>query len=383
MAMRNDPDPALAAAAASMDLKPSPGCSHAFDALSVRLVPEIVPFEGGRALERREEQRRRVGADGGIVVGGDGEREEDPAGPSDDAVPVGHVDPLEFHRAVEAANRECGAGDTVILDVRNWYESRVGHFEGAVLAPIRRFSQLPEYVASHPETFSGKHVLMYCTGGIRCEKAARFLSGATWSADPKSARPASVRQLRGGIVAYARDVLGIGAAPNVSPRLASCVDSPVDQSATAPAGAAGDDAAVVAAGASKMSSMFKGCNFVFDNRGAVRVTETVTSWCDGCGAPSDRLSQCAAEGCHTILVVCASCRRTEGPREGQAAAGESTHDSSGDGEGDGKAGVFCCGVCRAQDEERRAGGGGKKRRRPCDCDSYAARERRLLPRPPA
>ena len=51
-----------------------------------------------------------------------------------------------------------------------------GHFEGAVLAPIRRFSQLPEYVQRNKSVFHGKDVLMYCTGGIRCEKAAKYLA---------------------------------------------------------------------------------------------------------------------------------------------------------------------------------------------------------------
>lgn len=83
-----------------------------------------------------------------------------------DPVSVGYINPLEFHRVVEAAKRErdgrrnptnevsqgiegTASSNTVILDVRNWYESRVGHFEGAVLAPIRRFSQLPEYVSQN------------------------------------------------------------------------------------------------------------------------------------------------------------------------------------------------------------------------------------------
>jgi len=155
---------------------------------------------GAAAGVGTEEAAAAVGAAAGVGAA----EEED--------VSVGYLDPQEFHAAAAAAAAAAvgssSHGDTVILDVRNWYESRVGHFEGAVLAPIRRFGQLPEYIQQNPETFAGKKVLMYCTGGIRCEKAASYLAGLP--AGRSGGRPASVLQLRGGIVAYARDVVEAG-----------------------------------------------------------------------------------------------------------------------------------------------------------------------------
>ena len=145
-------------------------------------------------------------------------------------------------------------------------------------------------------------------------------------------RPRSVRQLRGGIVAYARDVLGAEAG--------------------AEAGA-------------ETKSAYKGLNFVFDNRGAVPVTSDVVTWCDGCGAKSNRLGKCAGFGCHVILVVCEACG------------------GGGNGDGNGaEARVFCCGSCEAQEIARaETTAGAKLKRKPCECDGYEARRRRLLPTP--
>ena len=106
-------------------------------------------------------------------------------------------------------------------------------------------------------------------------------------------------------------------------------------------------------------------NFVFDNRGAVPVTSDVVTWCDGCGARSNRLGKCAGFGCHVILVVCEACG------------------GGGNGDVNGEARVFCCGSCEAQEMARAetTGDGAKLKRKPCECDGYEARRRRLLPTP--
>ena len=221
-----------------------------------------------------------------------------------------------------------------------------------MLAPIRRFSQLPEYVRRNKSVFHGKDVLMYCTGGIRCEKAAKYLAsfgeveGGEGDQNTKKSeaavtgRPRSVRQLRGGIVAYARDVLGS----------AGDVDEVGDVDQGAELGAELKSNTTV-------KSAYLGKNFVFDNRGATRVSGDVVSWCDGCGVRSDRLGKCGSVGCHVILIVCEKC--------GGKCGGE----------------VFCCGKCEAQEVARAATPDGKRKRMPCDCDGYEARERRLLPTP--
>jgi UPF0176 protein len=85
------------------------------------------------------------------------------------------LSPEEFHTQLIKL-KEKDDGSTLLLDVRNDYESKIGHFKGAVCPPIRKFSSLKKYVEHHPDLFSGKkQLLTYCTGGIRCEKAAAWL----------------------------------------------------------------------------------------------------------------------------------------------------------------------------------------------------------------
>ena len=138
----------------------------------------------------------------------------------------------------------------------------------------------------------------------------------------------------------------------------------------------------------KYKSLFLGSNFVFDARGATKVTDDVCGRCDGCGQRTDRVDACKSEGCHTLLLVCESCaeRETHTPRTprgvGSAETDVTTKRATDETTRDVArlkncaTGVFCCASCAAQDAERFSGST-KKRRRPCDCDGYAARERRL------
>jgi hypothetical protein len=128
LASESSHEPSLAAAAGGMDYKPAPGCTCLFADLSVRLVPEIVPFEpsagaggggGGRKAKAAKKKKGRH-----AVLGGDDDNEdtrtEHRVPPP---CPVSYMDPKEFHDAVV-----CKDNDTIVLDVRNWYESRVGEF---------------------------------------------------------------------------------------------------------------------------------------------------------------------------------------------------------------------------------------------------------------
>ena len=128
-ACENDEDEGLRDAARSIDWKPTPGCAHLFDALSVRLVPEIVPFEpsanggGGGGGRKAKAARKKKGRH--AVLGGDDDNEDTRTEHRviPPPCPVGYMDPKEFHDAVV-----CKDNDTIVLDVRNWYESRVGEF---------------------------------------------------------------------------------------------------------------------------------------------------------------------------------------------------------------------------------------------------------------
>jgi UPF0176 protein len=101
-----------------------------------------------------------------------------------------HLSPAEFHaRVVEA---QC-SDDTVLLDVRNTFESDIGRFKGATPVPMASFSEYTSYAESKLSELRGKKVLMYCTGGIRCEKASAYL---------RKRGVQDVSQLSGGIHRY-------------------------------------------------------------------------------------------------------------------------------------------------------------------------------------
>ena len=201
--------------------------------------------------------------------------------------------PREFHRrCVQGAER------VRLMDLRNHYESRVGFFvdgrgNRALLPQIRRFSQWPRFWTG-AETGVGRgggriegrdedreeQILTYCTGGIRCEKATR------WMAERETERREGgsgrrICTLKGGIAAYL-----------------DWVDGEVAQGRM-----------VVE------DSLFKGRNYVFDARGAVGLNTSThpVAKCHVCGKDEDRLSKCKSQGCHLVLVVCADCER-EDPR---------------------------------------------------------------------
>ena len=261
--------------------KREPGCSHAFATLSVRVVDEVVPFGGASDL--------------------------DPNTVCEDCVDA--LTPEAWHAALKRV-RTRSDGTSTILDVRNFYESRIGTFEGSTLAPIRRFSQLKEYLHLDgvlEQHVSGKEMFIFCTGGVRCEKVAAYLTREL----PEEKRPKAVHKLDGGIVAYSKHIRS-------------------------------------------EESLFKGSNYVFDARGAVKITDDApaTSWCDGCKKPSTRLGKCAGRLCHYVIITCEQC-----PDDA----------------------TYCCASCRDQTNE--AKGLEKFKRRPCECDSFQARERRCAPPP--
>lgn len=185
--------------------------------------------------------------------------------------------PAEFHDL-------CQKGNIPLIDVRNHYESRIGYFvtgDGsvAVRPAVRRFSQWPGYVVKHVlgnEAYNKPSgIATYCTGGIRCEKGARWMQEALASDGSNGNAP--VYTLHGGIVAY---------------------QAWMEEE--------------IAAGRKKPEeSFFKGTNYVFDARGAIGSQEAVSS-CHGCGQSEDRLGKCQVPDCHLVLVVCEDCERKGG-----------------------------------------------------------------------
>ncbi|KAL5429501.1 hypothetical protein PMIN04_000297 [Paraphaeosphaeria minitans] len=206
--------------------KPTPGCACAFGGkASVKVTAEITPL--------------------GIT-------NYAPASWSN----VISLPPSEFHDL-------CQKGDIPLIDVRNHYESRIGYFvtgDGsvAVRPAVRRFSQWPGYVVRHVlgnDVFKKPSgVATYCTGGIRCEKGARWMQEALAGEDGESSAP--VYTLHGGIVAYQ-----------------AWMEEEVREGRKQPE-----------------DSFFKGTNYVFDARGAIGRQQAV-SMCHGCGKSEDRLGK--------------------------------------------------------------------------------------------
>ncbi len=162
-----------------------------------------------------------------------------------------HLDAEHFNKMAEDPN-------TVIIDMRNHYESEIGHFQGAVTPDVDTFrDSLPiieEQLAKHKED---KNLLMYCTGGIRCEKASAYFKHKGFK---------NVYQLEGGIIEYTRQAKAQG-----------------------------------------LENKFIGKNFVFDHRRAERISEDVIARCHQCGKPCDAHTNCANEACHLLFIQCEDC----------------------------------------------------------------------------
>ncbi len=163
-----------------------------------------------------------------------------------------HLNAEDFNKMLQEPN-------TVCVDMRNHYESEIGHFEGAVTPDVDTFRDsldiIEEDLKDHKED---KNLLMYCTGGIRCEKASAYYKHKGFK---------NVFQLEGGIIEYTRQVNEKG-----------------------------------------VENKFKGKNFVFDHRKSERISDDVISNCHQCGAPCDVHVNCANEACHLLFIQCDSCK---------------------------------------------------------------------------
>jgi UPF0176 protein len=157
----------------------------------------------------------------------------------------------------ESFNKLTSDPETVVVDMRNHYEYEVGHFENAIEIPSDTFrEQLPMAVSMLKEK-KDKNIIMYCTGGIRCEKASAWMLHNGFK---------NVFHLEGGIIQYANKVKE-----------------------------------------ENLDNKFKGKNFVFDGRLGEMVGDEVISRCHQCGEPCDTHTNCANEGCHLLFIQCPSC----------------------------------------------------------------------------
>lgn len=164
--------------------------------------------------------------------------------------PGKHLSAKEFNELTDQPN-------TVLVDMRNHYESEVGHFKGAILPDVDTFREALPVVEDLLKEKKDNHIVMYCTGGIRCEKASAWFKHRGFK---------NVYQLNGGIIEYARQVNQQG-----------------------------------------LENKFLGKNFVFDERLGERISEDVISVCHQCGKPCDDHTNCKNDGCHLLFIQCKEC----------------------------------------------------------------------------
>ena len=160
-----------------------------------------------------------------------------------------HLNYKEFNDAIDDG--------AIVVDVRNYYESEVGKFNGAIVPDVDASVDLLPEIKRLLNDKKDEKILMYCTGGIRCEKASSYLIHHGFS---------DVNQLKGGIIQYANDIKE-----------------------------------------NNEKSKFIGKNFVFDHRLGERITEEVISNCHQCNVASDLHANCANQSCHILFIQCGEC----------------------------------------------------------------------------
>lgn len=161
-----------------------------------------------------------------------------------------HVDAKQFNQLAENPN-------TIIVDMRNHYESEVGHFKDAICPDVDTFRDELKVVENLLAEQKDKNLLMYCTGGIRCEKASAWFKHIGFK---------NVFQLNGGIIKYAQEVKE-----------------------------------------QELENKFLGKNFVFDERLGERISNDIISVCHQCGNPCDTHTNCKNDGCHLLFIQCEAC----------------------------------------------------------------------------
>ena len=165
---------------------------------------------------------------------------------------------IGIHLKAKEFNEMLANPDTICVDMRNHYESEIGHFDGAITPDVDTFRDSLDIIEENlKDNKEDKNLLMYCTGGIRCEKASAYYKHKGFK---------NVFQLEGGIIEYTRQVNDEG-----------------------------------------IENKFIGKNFVFDHRRAEKITDDVIANCHQCGKPCDTHTNCANEGCHLLFIQCDEC----------------------------------------------------------------------------
>jgi len=161
------------------------------------------------------------------------------------------------HLSAKEYNELTDQSNTIVVDMRNHYESEVGYFKDAICPDVETFREELPLVADMLEEQKDKNIVMYCTGGIRCEKASAYMLHKGYE---------NVFMVDGGIIEYTRQVKEQG-----------------------------------------LENKFIGKNFVFDERMGERISDEIISKCHQCGKPCDTHINCANNACHILFLQCEKC----------------------------------------------------------------------------
>jgi UPF0176 protein len=162
------------------------------------------------------------------------------------------------HLTAKQWNENMADPKTIVVDVRNHYEHEIGHFKGSVCAESDTFKEDLPKIHDQLKGKENQKILLYCTGGIRCEKTSAYLKHEGFE---------DVNQLHGGIIDYARQIK-----------------------------------------AENLDNNFIGKNFVFDERRGERVSDEVISSCHQCGETCDNHTNCDYLDCNLLFIQCANCK---------------------------------------------------------------------------
>ncbi len=160
-----------------------------------------------------------------------------------------YLEPAQAHELIEQK-----PDNLIIIDCRNQAESAIGIIEGAIRPEVTYFREFPAYIDNHVQDFKDKQILMYCTGGVRCERASAYIKSKAVAKE--------VFHIKGGIHKYIEQF---------------------------PHG------------------FFRGKNYVFDGRMAVAVTKDVLGHCYICKKPCDDYTNCLRAQCNRHFISCSDC----------------------------------------------------------------------------
>ena len=181
-----------------------------------------------------------------------------------DGLPIDEYDVTNVGKHLTAAqwNNAMDSAATIV-DMRNHYESEIGKFKGAICPDVETFKEELPKVKTILKGKEDEEILLYCTGGIRCEKTSAYLKHHGFN---------DVNQLNGGIIDYARQLKK---------------DDSID-------------------------NKFIGKNFVFDERLGERISVDVIANCHQCGEPSDEHVNCNNKTCNLLFIQCEKCQTKHG-----------------------------------------------------------------------